>query len=537
MSLDWDISIQLMGRFRVTTKDGTDLTPRSTKGQALIALLATSADCERGRSWVQAKLWSDRGPEQGSRSLRQELSQLRKCFGQHGGFLSANRKSLSLDDDIAKIVDFPEDKECDFLEGLDVRDDEFNHWLSVERSRRSSPSGSFILPKGRRFQVGAPAIDSQSISIVGQSAPSASCKVLEAQFIDAAAKTLRDVADVDVHPVHANSGSKCGLIVGVQVFEVPGRIPNLRTTLERVSDSATLWSETIEVMDSPDGVGLGTPCLQVINQLFEQACIQLSKNNTSAIGEPAALASLALRKSFSIEKQELEIALQLLARAHEMSPRGVYLAWQAQILAIQMVERYDDDLIVLRERGAQLCSEAIRLDPTNSNVLAASANFTTIVERNETGGFELSRLAVRANPANPLAWWSLSNAIQYLGDSQKAYDAARRAYELSMGTRLEFWSAFQRALSAMLNGQKDEAIRFGELSTALQKQFRPPLRYLGALYADVEDSANARRVFDVLETRETDFSLDRLVNDPDYPVKLMRTRGLVDPEKIKKLQN
>ena len=76
----------------------------SAKGQGLIALLATSPKGERTRQWLQAKLWSDRGPEQASGSLRQELAQIRNLLEKAGIGLTADRHRVALDLQTVKIL-------------------------------------------------------------------------------------------------------------------------------------------------------------------------------------------------------------------------------------------------------------------------------------------------------------------------------------------------------------------------------------------------------------------------------------------------
>lgn len=64
------VRIHLTGPFRVEGADGTDRTPKSSKGCGLLALLACHPQTRRSRSWLQSKLWSDRAPEQAAASLR-----------------------------------------------------------------------------------------------------------------------------------------------------------------------------------------------------------------------------------------------------------------------------------------------------------------------------------------------------------------------------------------------------------------------------------------------------------------------------------
>ena len=128
-----DLRVFLTGTFRIETSDGQDLTPKGMKECGLVALVVCAASGKRTRAWLQGKLWSDREREQASASLRQALRQIRKRLGPYGDCFTADRTSVQCDLDRIECV---EDSASEFLEGLDLRDAEFEQWLGAERDRR-----------------------------------------------------------------------------------------------------------------------------------------------------------------------------------------------------------------------------------------------------------------------------------------------------------------------------------------------------------------------------------------------------------------
>jgi hypothetical protein len=129
--------LDLAGPLRLRDATGVDLTPRARKAQGLLALLGTSPGLRRSRTWLQDKLWSDRGQQQGASSLRQCLTEIRAALGRHVDCLKADRSWVALDSARVRVrVEPPEPdlgEDIEFLEGLDVRDPEFEHWVRDQR--------------------------------------------------------------------------------------------------------------------------------------------------------------------------------------------------------------------------------------------------------------------------------------------------------------------------------------------------------------------------------------------------------------------
>ncbi len=110
-------------------------------------MLATSANGERTRGWLQEKLWGSREDAQAGASLRRELSNLRRIGnGRVKGLLSFDGGRVRLDVDAIDLdvvrrsgggwmrrPGAPLDAE--FLEGIDIRgEDGFEEWLKLMRS-------------------------------------------------------------------------------------------------------------------------------------------------------------------------------------------------------------------------------------------------------------------------------------------------------------------------------------------------------------------------------------------------------------------
>src|SRR5260221_32024 len=138
------LTLRLIGPLQVIGADGQDLTPKGKKARGLLALLALAPGHRRPRAWLQDKLWSDRGSEQGAGSLRQTLTEIRRALGSMSGCLIADRTMVGLDDRHVTIAGAQSEtsngtatptNELELFEGLDIADPEFEDWLRDQRQK------------------------------------------------------------------------------------------------------------------------------------------------------------------------------------------------------------------------------------------------------------------------------------------------------------------------------------------------------------------------------------------------------------------
>jgi hypothetical protein len=134
--------LDLVGPLSLRDGAGKDLTPKARKAQGLLALIGAAKRLRRSRAWLQDKLWSDRGPEQGAASLRQCLHCVRVGLGAHVDCLKAEAGWIGLDPDRV-LVRTEGGGDAEFLEGLDVPDPEFEHWLRDQRMAHADRSARF----------------------------------------------------------------------------------------------------------------------------------------------------------------------------------------------------------------------------------------------------------------------------------------------------------------------------------------------------------------------------------------------------------
>ncbi|CCF18286.1 protein of unknown function [Pseudorhizobium banfieldiae] len=129
--------LYLLGSFALTDRTGRSLAPKSQKAQALLAMLALARRGLPSRVWLRDKLWSDRSEEHAFANLRQTLLEIRKTLGSARALVQADKLSVWLDLEQVELdlqqTTAWERANDQLLEGIDVRDPEFEEWLRLER--------------------------------------------------------------------------------------------------------------------------------------------------------------------------------------------------------------------------------------------------------------------------------------------------------------------------------------------------------------------------------------------------------------------
>ncbi|TIW26139.1 MAG: hypothetical protein E5V81_06440 [Mesorhizobium sp.] len=144
--------LDLLGGFRLTSREGTRLEVPARKNRALLAVLALAPNHEATRQKLAGLLWGDRGEEQARNSLRQALASMRKDFADQEAdtlILIGDRVALSprrISVDVTEFIAASASRDAaglrqaadlyagPFLDGLSSTDDVFEDWLRDVRA-------------------------------------------------------------------------------------------------------------------------------------------------------------------------------------------------------------------------------------------------------------------------------------------------------------------------------------------------------------------------------------------------------------------
>ncbi len=540
-TIDGKVELQIVGLFRMATSTGENRTPRGRKACALLAMLALAPGNRRSRKWIQDKLWSDRPAEQGAASLRQSLAEIRRTLGPERECLQTDNHMLALDRSRVAIdfdTYFEEDTgqagdSVDLLEGLDIRDPEFEEWLRDQRqqfqNRKLSEIGSGVFDCGGDLAGNAQAATSPYRLLICRGATDgpAESSIFADSLLDSIAMTVSElgsasvldhrlelsgIAEANEQPIAANT-----LALQSDIAKsASGQI--LRVVLSKLPEKSIIWSDTIQ-NDGQAAFDLDDrDVLRTINQVVNIAVNQFVRLHTEGGTDKlsASLCYSGILHLFRLGKINFDAADKLFARAFEIEPRGIYLAWRAFLRIFLVAEREYSCRETLDEEAFEYMSRALEMEPHNSFVASLSAHVYIMVKRSYVAAYELAERSIQLNRANPLGWAFLGMAKCHLGKSEEGFQHTRLARDIAGSAPYRFQLDGLCCIAASVAGKFDEAIRFGETSHALSPTFAPALRYLTALYLHRGQHDQSRKTAQKLKCLEPDFTFEMLA-DKAYP--------------------
>lgn len=516
------VELRLHGPFAVVAADGRDLTPRPHKARALLALLATASDRRRARRWIEERLWSDRGPAQAAGSLRQALVDLRKAFGDLAAVILTDREWVGLDE--AAVALAPAGGR-EFLEGISVRDPAFLRWLEGMRRRETAAATD---GGARLASVAAPS-DAPIVIRIGTANLPGTGSGIVAEIV--ASRIAADIADQ---------------VTSAVVSILPGmNVPHdLDVTCNVVEDNGVclafikvVHAPTARVLFAKDCRFVGTAASlvgseQLIGAAYEAAERSVAKaphvlGLARAATKSTALGQLALHRMFSFDETQLAEADRLMEAAYEVEENPVHLAWRGllqMVKAIEMPQALRPDLHDLAE---SLTRHALERDGGNATVKALVAQTRAMLFGDAQKAGVSAAQALGENPRNPFALQAMAVARMLAGDGEEAYRLSHLGRAYAGRSAFRHWWEAHHATVCVATGRTDEAIAAAEAAAFAAPSLRPAYRYLLSLYAKRGDLVRAAEMKTRLERLEPGFTLDRMIEDPDYPVRTLRRTGLL----------
>lgn len=566
-------SLFVLGPVLISDQNGTDYTPRNQKSKAVLAMLAVAPRGSRSRVWLRDKLWSDRGEDQGSASLRQALLDIRKHLGPElREVLIADKYTVTLDMsrlcvdviehfDNAKaginseLLD-PESVSEHFLEGIDIRDPEFEDWLTLERQVWGRKFASLNAALNNTM-IDTPTIDLQHLDRsrveVHESkeplSPSVNsektrCKVLLVapkivgtdvhchQVVSTVSgqlvRSLLELDDIRVVsddiglPLESSefttlsqNGAAAQLALRVKIIELPGHF-TVGLEIIRVEDHSYLWSEQclIEKLAVLRGETLATHALicRAVDQIAHFYAVLYLNNEGRRTGELCT----AIYSMFGLSSDDLDKSEKILYAIIRDKPSAQSHAWLAFLQTFRVGQRFSRDAPARIEEAQYNASRALELDRSNALVLALVAHVHSYLFSEYDIAAGLFERSIRINPVQPMGWDLYAMLHAYAGQYGKASAMANWAKHLGEFSPVSYYFDTTKCIVSALEGDYEASIASGQSALCHRPKFNSILRYLISSNAHLGNMDKAGELLNKLQTVEPDFTIDALI-ETGYP--------------------
>jgi tetratricopeptide (TPR) repeat protein len=576
----------LIGPFAITDPEGKVLTPKSQKSQAILAMLAVSLRGSRSRVWLRDKLWSDRPEDQASASLRQALLDIRKCLGDARDILVADKNTVSLRMDrirldIDEILTEGHTAGNDelaaehFLEGVDVRDPEFEEWLTLERQvwQRRYDEGQFqqkFEPKlelARQNQEPTPLVPLTAINpaknsggtangaandragdsisninsrqwvvailpsrIAGQSENG---QILASGVTNLIAKSLVEGTDIRVTDfsfgggpgANSSNGSEISLAtpLGIQLeLTLASQTALIVVSILRLADHSLIWKDSCIADRLPLERGETSQLHGLINHLIDEVNGSFIFRGEGGKLERETTLIEAVNSVFRLSREDLDRAERILHNIAAERPSSSAYAWLAFIRTFRVGQRFNAYDSTIVEEAQFYARKALELDANNSIALALVGHVHSFLFCEYDYAAGLFERAIKLNPAQPLGWDLYSMLHCYAGQPEKALAMANWVQNLGFYSVHKYYFDTTKCISAALAGDHAAAISAGEDALKMRPDFNSLLRYMAASHAHRDEMELAGKYVERLEAVEPNFSIESL-KDNRYP--LLKTGG------------
>lgn len=559
----------LFGPFTLLGPGGEDLTPKSRKSRAILAMLAVAPRGSRSRVWLRDKLWSDRGEDQASASLRQALLDIRKSLGPRGAqLLTADKNTVSLDLGMVSVDalelaqrerrgEEPVTTEH-FLEGIDVRDPEFEEWLTLERQswfarleeagfeadlapkaalsearREASPAVPRTAPPPSmplRPPTGAPPSDSELGWRVALMPPvilggDPAAAVLHADVQRALRRALIETGDLrlvemapvgfgDVGPpLFSRLPEQVHLSIQVRVLADPTSL-RLGIVLQNPADNTLVWAD--EMAAPRREAAEATFAMPLIVRATEEAMMHFLRRHGTEAAEADGRIAAAVASMFRLARGDLDRSEEILRRHVDTTPTAQGYAWLAFLNTFRVGQRFNPADAPLIEETQHLAHRALGLEPNNALVSALVGHIHSYLFGEFDHAAALFERSLRVNPAQTLAWDLYAMLHAYAGQPKRALAMARWARHLGAFSPHRYYFETTRAITGNFSGDHRTALDAGQAALAERPDFNSLLRVLVSSNAHLDRPDEARLFLDRLLQVEPNFSIASL-RESGYP--------------------
>ncbi len=520
--MDTHYRLSLWGTLRLIDPSGKDVSPKGAKAQGLLAILATRKGCPMSRSALQDLLWSDRGPTHGRDSLKKCIAALRKCFGEDGqyvietsgGPVALNMSMVSVDLFETGATGSGQIGPCQFLDGIDVRDPEFEDWLRAIRRSLDTPDNHGTILHGQsarqQFHVALmPPVTASSDDFA---------MLLAELLFDRIAIAMRsyDVFKIlDFRKARENEVRGADIVLELRALTLGDEV-SLNLMARQLPDNEIVWGHRQSLPKS--GVvssRIGTLVVEVVDAMA------LAFRRTHGLGSErnraAQHAMDGIERIFRIRDEQLDSAAASLRAAIDLDPsRSTYRAWYAFLHAFRLENSKGANLGDLRRYTHDIARQALEIDPHNPVTRSLLAHVYAFVAQDFGRAHAMLDPLQGKTPDIPFYFMSRAMLDIYSGRMEAARQAIRPLEDYPSNGIGAGMILTTRSMAELGCGNVHKSIALAEHARQTRVEpdvfYEPNLRYLVAGQVRVGNFARAREVLGTLQEQSPEHYTDALAS-------------------------
>ncbi len=485
------------------------------------------------------------------------LLEIRKAFGPDlANLVTADKRTVKLCLDNVRVdrlelaadpaalrdrLEARDSASLELLEGIDIRDPEFEDWLTLERSvwaeiadaarktprmpQASAPRAADQTPAPDQTTRDEPQLARISVGLLPgmTSGVSTVHATIADVLVDTIARNINEIQPIDIFDFRSVGNAEEASMPGGQGPEwlirlriTPlGEALNLTLLVYRSTSMKLVWSNAMSGAEG-EALQLDSP---LIGNFLAQCVDRLARtlfetSGTLAPREIAARASYtALNLMFRVNRDSLDNAEKILKDSNKDEPQASALALMSYISSFRIGDNLGPYDAAHREATELMAKAALDVDPYNSLSLSCLGHVAGYVLRRFDAAGELLHRAVTLNPHQAFAWDHFALYNLYVGDIDQALIASKNAVLLGSYSPLRFAYETTLLMVSTVAGDLRTAVYYGERALSRQPHYQPAKRYLIAAHALSGGAERSEELLRDLQAQNHSFSLDSIKGD------------------------
>lgn len=514
------LEISLFGACIVRSSTTGKFEITGSKQKVLFALLVTAPFGRRTRAFLQDTLWGTGCYDSGRQSLRRALSDIKKIIGSDfSEIIKLNNSEVAIDLDNVKLIGQPGRGE--FLEGLDLLEEGYNHWL---RGIRVSPEQIYSLFSPIRHSVVRPIVPAVTIIPFKLVTGDKSYRLLGDWMAEEICRTLSrsNLLSVISHLSSRSMASRAIDIDSIKSllnvdFCITGsvRIVNGRVIVDAdfidTSNGRILWTrqfsgtESSFIEETTEGIGA---IVRAIGQSIADESVQYVKNNRICDLEDHRLLVAGVKLMHQPTLRAFAKSRELIEEAIRRSPTSAEAyAWRGKWYVLSVFNGWSSNPAEDTLTAVDCTARALDLNSENSFCLTIDGFVHNNLLRRMDIASSRYNEAIRHNPNEALSWL-LKGALNAFSDKpERAVDMVEQARRLSPLDPFQYYYDSLSASAYLANDDHLKALELAENSYQINDRHSSTLRVkISALY-HLDRVDEARVAASELLNRHPDFTV------------------------------